>query len=253
MQKILLLDIETSPNLAFVWRAWKQNIGYNQFVQHSTIMSYAAKWYGNDRIFTKNTYTTTEEKLMESLLSLLDAADIVVTHNGKRFDIPVIRSRAVELGMKPFSPIKHVDTYLVSKTLFNFELNKLAYIAKYLGVEEKSEHKKFPGFSMWEECLKFNAEAWKEMVAYNIQDVITLEQVYEKLLPWMDNHPHVMVDNPHHPVCVRCGGEVQRRGYYYTNVSKYQRYRCKSCGGWSRSRYTENAIEERKMILANAV
>ena len=179
MQKVLILDIETTPNLAFVWRAWKQNIGYNQFVQHSNIMCYAAKWYGNDRIFTKNTYSSSEERVVGSLLGLLDAADIVVTHNGKKFDLPVIRSRAVELGFKPFSPIKQVDTCLIAKALFNFELNKLAYIAKYLGVAEKSEHKKFPGFELWAECLKFNPEAWDEMVAYNIQDIITLEQVYE--------------------------------------------------------------------------
>ena len=103
------------------------------------------------------------------------------------------------------------------------------------------------------ECLNDNPKAWEEMVAYNIQDIITLQQVYEKLLPWMDQHPNVMVDNPDHPVCVRCGGEVQRRGYYYTNVSKYQRYRCKFCGGWSRSRYNEIKKEEGIKILANAV
>jgi hypothetical protein len=253
MQKVLILDIETTPNLAFVWRAWKQNIGYNQFVQHSNIMCYAAKWYGNDRIFTKNTYSSSEERVVGSLLGLLDAADIVVTHNGKKFDLPVIRSRAVELGFKPFSPIKQVDTCLIAKALFNFELNKLAYIAKYLGVAEKSEHKKFPGFELWAECLKFNPEAWDEMVAYNIQDIITLEQVYEKLLPWMDQHPNIMVDNPDNPACPKCGGALQRRGFYFTNVSKYQRYRCKSCGGWARSRYTENTLEERQMIMANAV
>ena len=98
MQKVLILDIETTPNLAFVWRAWKQNIGYNQFVQHSNIMCYAAKWNGNDRIFTKNTYSSSEERVVGSLLGLLDAADIVVTHNGKKFDLHVIRSSAVELG-----------------------------------------------------------------------------------------------------------------------------------------------------------
>ena len=253
MQKILILDIETSPNLAYVWRAWKQNVGYNQFVQHTNILSYAAKWYGNDRIFTKNLYQHRESGVVENVLALLDAADIVVTHNGKKFDIPVIRSRAVELNLLPFSPIKQVDTYLVAKTLFNFELNSLAYISNYLGVEKKGEHKKFPGFELWSECLRFNSEAWKELVAYNIQDVITLEQVYERLLPWMECHPNIMVDKPDSPVCPRCGGSVQRRGFYFTNVSKYQRYRCNICGGWSRSRYTENTIEERKAILANAV
>jgi len=252
MQKILILDIETSPNLAYVWGAWKQNIAYNQFVQHTQILCYAAKWYGNDRIFTKDTFHHTEEKVVENLLGLLDAADIVVTHNGKKFDIPVIRSRAIELGFEPFSPIKHVDTYLVAKTLFRFEMNRLAYIAEYFGVAAKSEHPKFPGFKLWAECLKFNPEAWEEMVAYNIQDIITLEQVYEKLLPWMDNHPNIMVDKPDSPRCPRCGGPVQRRGFYFTNVSKYQRYRCHSCGGWSRSRYTENTLQERKAILTNA-
>ncbi len=253
MQKILILDIETSPNLAYVWGAWKQNVGYNQFVQHTNMLSFAAKWYGNDRIFTKNLYQHKEEKVVETVLALLDAADIVVTHNGKKFDIPVIRSRAVELGFPPFSPIKQVDTFLTAKTLFNFELNSLAYISNYLGVEKKGEHKKFPGFELWAECLRFNPEAWKELVEYNIQDIVVLEQVYEKLLPWMDMHPNIMVDNSSEPACPKCGGSVQRRGYYFTNVSKYRRYRCNNCSSWSRGRYTENTVAERKAILANAV
>lgn len=253
MQKILILDIETAPNLAYVWGAWKQNIGYNQFVQHSSVLCFAAKWYGHDRIYTRNQYAHSELQIMEYMMALLDAADIVVTHNGKKFDIPVIRSRAVELGLPPFSPIKQVDTCQVAKNLFNFEMNSLAYIAKYLNVAEKDEHKQFPGFSLWAECLRFNPAAWDEMIKYNIQDIITLEQVYEKLLPWMDNHPNIMVDKPDHPACPKCGGDVQRRGFYFTNVSKYQRYRCNSCGGWSRSRYTENNLAERKMILADAV
>lgn len=252
-QKILVLDIETSPNLAWVWGAWKQNVGYNQFVQHRKMMSFAGKWYGNDRIFTRNLFHHTEDDMVLTLCALLDAADIVVTHNGKRFDIPVVRSRAIELSIPPFSPIKQVDTYQVAKRLFGFELNSLAYLARYLGVKEKSDHKKFPGFELWEECLRWNAEAWEEMVKYNVQDILVLEEIYEKMMPWMDDHPHVFVDDPFAPVCPKCGGTVQRRGFYYTNVNKYQRYRCNDCGGWSRSRYTENTLGERQNILANAV
>lgn len=252
-QKILVLDIETAPNLAYVWGAWKQNVGYNQFIQHSTILCYSAKWYGNDRIFARSLLHKPEEKLVSDLVSLLDAADLVLTHNGKKFDIPVIRSRAIEWGIKPFSPIKHIDTCLIAKKLFNFEMNKLAYIAKYLGVSPKSEHKEFPGFELWSECLRYNVDAFEAMLNYNIQDVLTLEEVYEKMLPWIDEHPNVFVDDPFEPRCPKCGGEVQRRGSYYTNVNKYQRFRCKSCGGWSRSRYTENTILERQNILANAM
>ena len=249
----LFLDIETAPNIAYVWQAWKQNIAPKMFIENSNIMCYAAKWYGHDHIYSNNTYAMSELEMLRNLSSLISMADIVITHNGKAFDIPIIRNRCVYYGLPPFSPIKHVDTLLVAKRLFRFELNKLEYIAKYLGVALKSEHKAFPGFDLWKECLNDNPKAWEEMVAYNKQDVITLEGVYEKLLPWMDDHPNILLDANGPAACPKCGGSVQRRGTYFTSVSRYQRYRCNSCGGWSRSRYSEIKKEEGIKILANAV
>ena len=249
MKNILILDIETSPNLAFVWRAYKENIGYNQFISHSVIMTWAAKWLGNERIFFDSKKNKSEQEVVHNLLSLLDAADVVVAHNGKRFDIPVIRSRAVELELPPFSPIRIVDTFEVAKKLFRFPMNSLAFLAQYLGVEAKSEHKEFPGFELWSECMQGNSQAWEEMKHYNIQDVTTLESIYLRLLPWMNEHPNVVSSSPTEMKCPRCGGEVVRRGFYETNAGKYQRYCCKECGGWSRNRYTENTHEERKKIL----
>lgn len=249
----LILDIETAPNLAYVWQAWKQNVSPNMFVENSHIMCYAAKWYGHNHIYTQNNFDTKEDEMMRNLASLLNIADIVITHNGRAFDIPIIRNRCLYYGLPPFSPIKHVDTLLVAKRLFRFELNKLEYIAKYLGVSPKGTHSAFPGFTLWKECLNDNPLAWQEMIAYNKQDVLTLEEVYEKLLPWMEDHPNIMVDSPADPRCPKCGGQVQRRGYYSTNVAMYQRYRCNKCGGWARSRYIDQRKEERINVLANAV
>ena len=249
MKSILILDLETAPNLAYVWGAYKTNVGYNQFISHSTIMTWAAKWLNNDRIFFDSCKDKSEKEVVNNLCSLLDAADIVVAHNGDKFDIPVIRSRSVELGILPFSPIRTVDTRRVASKLFRFPMNSLAFLAKYLGVTEKDEHKEFPGFALWAECLKGNDKAWEEMRTYNIYDVLALEEVYIKLLPWMNDHPNVNSSSPKEASCPRCGGEVIRRGFYSTNVGKYQRFRCKHCGGWSRSRYTENTFEERQHIL----
>ena len=89
MKNILILDIETSPNLAYVWRAYKENIGYNQFVNHSTIMCWAAKWLTQDRVFYDTCKDKSEKEVVTNLCSLLDAADIVVAHNGDKFDIRV--------------------------------------------------------------------------------------------------------------------------------------------------------------------
>ena len=56
MSKILLLDIETSPNTAHVWGIWQQNISINQLLESSEILCFAAKWLGEkDIVFkTKN-------------------------------------------------------------------------------------------------------------------------------------------------------------------------------------------------------
>ncbi len=45
--KILLLDIETSPNLAYVWGLFKQNVAINQIKESGSVLCWAAKWYGS--------------------------------------------------------------------------------------------------------------------------------------------------------------------------------------------------------------
>lgn len=247
--KPLILDIETSPNMAYVWRAYKTNIGFNQFVEYSNIMCWAVKWNGTRGILHEDARDGNEEQILKTLAAILNEADVVVAHNGKAFDIPVIRSRMAYYGIPPFSPIKIVDTKLEAQKLFGFPMNSLAFLARYLNCEDKGEHGDFPGFSLWSEALKNNKDAWDAMVEYNKQDVDVLEEVYNKLLPWMENHPNVMGANPLAMVCPRCGGGLNRRGYATTNAGLYQRYQCKNCGGWSRSRYTENDFETRKKIL----
>ena len=46
MTKILFLDAETSPNSAFVWGLFKQNIGINQMIDSIRVMCWSAKWAG---------------------------------------------------------------------------------------------------------------------------------------------------------------------------------------------------------------
>lgn len=251
MSKILFLDIETAPNLAYVWGAWKQNIGYNQVVESTSMLSWAAKWLGNPTVAYADVFNQSEEDAIRTLYSLLDEAEVVVTHNGKSFDIPVINTRAMLLGFRPASPFRQVDTFLEAKKRFRFTMNSLAYLAEFLDCTPKDQHKEFPGFELWKECMNGNPAAWKELVKYNVQDVITLEEVYLRMRPWMSTHPNVnLYEDTSRPRCPKCGGEVVKRGYAYTLVNTYQRYRCKECGGWCRSRFTETNKDHRKNILA---
>ena len=49
--RILLLDIETSPTMAAVWRLWKENIGLEQINNDWFIMSYSAKWLKDSTVY----------------------------------------------------------------------------------------------------------------------------------------------------------------------------------------------------------
>lgn len=241
--KTLILDIETSPKIAYVWRFFKENIGAKQVKEHGHIMSFAAKWLDNDTVFYCENRKEDDTKIVQELCKFLDEADIVVAHNGQEFDLKQIRARALVRGQRPPSPVKIVDTYRIAKREFGFPSNSLEYLTNVLGCTiKKKSHKKFPGFELWLECLRNNEEAWAEMKAYNVDDVLALEELYLKMRPWDTKHPSVSVDSvPDQPVCPKCGSvHIQRRGFAYTNVGKFQRFACSDCGGWSRTRYSES-------------
>lgn len=253
MPRILILDVETFPNVAYVWRFFKENIGAKQVLEYSTLASFAYKWLGEDEVFYQDTHHQSEKELVKRLLDVLDIADIVVAHNGAKFDLPTIQGRAMVLGHRPPSPYKIVDTLLVARYEFNFPANSLEHLAILLDVQKKGGHEKFPGFELWQECMRNNPEAWKEMKIYNKQDVETLEKVYLKMLPFMKRHPNVAVfQEADALLCPKCGSNhIQSRGYVTTNVFKYKKFQCQSCGGWSRTRINEFPKEKRHAILVN--
>lgn len=241
MAKILLIDIETAPNVAYVWGAWKQNIGQNQWKEKSHIMSFAAKWLGEDGIMYEENRKKNDRKIVKAMLDLFDEADMVVAHNGRKFDIPTILGRGLVYGFSPPSPFHVVDTLDTARREFRFTNNTLANLATELKLTQKSSHKKFPGFELWLECLRGNDEAWQEMRDYNIDDVVVLEELYLRMRPYMKNHPNVVRHAEEGVFCPKCGSDnIQWRGYYYTKAGLcYKRFVCLDCGGWGRVRLSE--------------
>lgn len=254
MPKITILDIETAPKVAYVWRFFKENISPKQVLEHGHIMSFAAKELGKDGIIYHENRKEDDKKLIEKLVHILDESDLVVAHYGDGFDLPQIRGRALVHGIKPPSPVKVVDTKRIAAKQFGFPSNSLEYLSNVLNCKtKKGGHKKFPGFELWLECLRGNEEAWSELKEYNIQDVLTLEEVYLKLRPWDTTHPSVSIyEAGETMLCPKCGSShVHRRGFAYTNTGKYPRFQCIDCGGWGRGRYTE--LEKNDKIIINQI
>lgn len=259
--KIVYLDIETAPNIAYVWGMWDQNIGLDMLKAEWSILSFSYMWDTDKdkevKYFDTRAKTDYEDDkdLLTELWKVLDEADVVVAHNGKRFDVPKINARFLAHDMGPPSPYRVVDTLKIAKSVFSFTSNKLEYLSDKLlpANKKKLKHKNFPGFMLWKECMAGNEKAWKEMEAYNRMDVIALKALYNKLISWSKQRPsQAPFIESKDRVCPCCGSKkVQSRGYYYTNVAKYQRFWCTKCSSWSRAKQMETPKEVRKNMLVN--
>lgn len=240
---ILVIDIETAPTEAFVWGLWKQNVGINQIIEDSYIISYACKWLLEPTTFSSS--LTTDEaimkddsRLVKELWRWLDSADIIIAHNGVQFDVKVMNTRFIYNQLSPTSSYLTIDTLDACKRNFRFISNKLDYVTRYLGLSGKTEHQ---GFEMWIGCIRGDKDALAEMEFYNRNDVTILEDLYMLLRPWIRPHPNMglFVDGEVQ-VCPTCGSsDVIQNGYYSTPMNKYKEFTCKSCGASGRSRFAE--------------
>jgi DNA polymerase elongation subunit (family B) len=237
--RVLLIDIETSPNLGYVWSLWQQNVGLSQLVATTEMMCFAAKWLGDKGTMFWSAHEHGRQELVAAAHRLFDEADVVMHFNGKSFDVKHLNREFIEAGMAPPSPFKQIDLLLAVKKNFRFPSNKLQYVSTALGLAGKTEHE---GFGLWTKCMAGDAKAWKLMEKYNRQDVVLLEELYEKLLPWVPALPnrHLYGDSG----CPSCGShDLRPNGFAYTNVSKFRQYRCGSCGSFFRSSKREFGTE----------
>lgn len=230
--KILFLDIETAPNLVTVWGLWNQNVAINQILDSGYVLCWSAKWYGEKDIMFGSTFNGGTKHMLKRIHALLNEADVVVHFNGKKFDIPTLNKEFLVHGFTPPAPYKQVDLLTTARQQFKFPSNKLDYLTQALKIGQKIRHK---GHELWLGCMNGDKKSWQEMEEYNIQDVVLLEKLYEKVRPWIRNHPNRgLYGNPNF-CCPTCGStSYQRRGYSYSNGRVYQRHRCKSCSSWFR-------------------
>lgn len=210
------------------------------------MLSFAYKWLGEKSVKThclidfpgykKN--KSDDSYLMEKLWDMINEADIIVAHNGDRFDLKKANARFIINGLQPPAPCKTIDTLKIARASFGFDSNKLNDLAKYLGIGGKIPH---TGMHLWLGCMNGDAASWKVMRKYNAHDVDLLEQVYLRLRPWAKNHPNLnhFTNSVACPTCQSTN--TQRRGEDRTLSRVYQRHKCNDCGKWFRGEMIKGA------------
>lgn len=228
--KLLCFDLENTPMLSYHWARWRQDIRPDQTLEESRVLCFGAKWVGGKYTF-KAEYEHGRQEMLETVRDLLNEADAVISWNGVRHDSKKIRTEFALEGMKPPAPWKEVDLMRAVKNQFMFSSNSLDHVSRQLGVGEKVKHEGF--FEIIPKVMAGDPSARRAFARYQKQDVVLLEKLYERLLPWIpaSMHPNVAIGSDF--ACTRCGSErLERRGLFRTNSGAYQRYRCLDCGAW---------------------
>lgn len=243
LPKILIYDIETAPMRAFVWKRYKENISLEQTISESFMLCWAAKWLYDEEVMgdcltPEECKGENDSRIVFSLYNLIDEADIIIAYNGKNFDIPYMNQRFLHYSLPPYSPVNVIDPYETAKNVFRFSSNKMDNIATNLGLQNKIK----TDFSLWKGCMDGDQTSLDNMLKYNKQDVVVLEEIYCSLLPWIKHHPNMANYSNDKEVCVKCGSKlidtIDR--YFYTPSGKYQLYQCGDCGSIFRGRTNLN-------------
>lgn len=234
--RVLIYDIETAPIRGVAWRKRDTDLVWIDRDWH--LLSFAYKWLGKKTIhdfalpdFPSYRRNPTDDRALAcELWKLQDRADIVVAHNGRRFDQKKARAKYFEHGFEPPSPFREVDTLQIAKQHFAFTSNRLDDLCRLVGIEGKIDT---GGAGLWRAVLDGDPKAWRLMRRYGKQDVRILEPLYLRLRPWADGHPNMALIADRPDVCSKCGkpGPFQSAGWRYYTVTKRRAFRCRSCGG----------------------
>jgi DNA polymerase elongation subunit (family B) len=237
--EILGLDIETSLMTAYTFSLWPKYIPIEDVIDDWRILCISYSINNEEPIELKGT----ERSILRKISKVINNADMVLHHNGTKFDMKRINTRLLIYGLPPVKYFKAgeiIDTLKVAKKEFNFSSNKLDFIATALGVDNKLPTNK----QLWIDATNGCKDALNRMSTYCAQDVKVLWDVYKRLRPHATNHPN-MGHYSEIPVCPNCGSEhIQKRGFTTTRVSKKQRYQCMDCGAWSEGKTAIGASTE---------
>lgn len=255
--KVLILDIETAPIRAYVWGIWQQNVGTHQIQSDWFCLTWAAKWLFEDKVYSgklkpKEVANQDDKRIIWGIWNLVNEADIVIAHNGAKFDMPKLNSRFIINGLNPPLPYQIIDTLVHIRRQFGFTSNKLDYVNKLLNLERKKD----TNFELWENCMKGNANALSEMEEYNVQDVRILEETYLQIRPWIKPHPNMglfILDEKEHR-CPNCASDklTEQGKNYNTTANVYILMRCDNCGASSRKRLGSANIKQKRHLLISS-
>jgi len=222
--KILFFDIESAGI-----NALRSDLGF--------VLMVGYKWnYENSvRVLTikqKDLRHFDDRDILTRFCAVYNKADITVAHFGSVFDRRFIQGRLLINKMPAIPFTKMRDTCMIARSVANYSSNRLKNLSDTLNLKHKKMDKGEGWPNWWFKAMQGDMGAIRDMAAYCRDDVLALEELYYRLLPFDNAHPRIYFDDK----CRVCGGEVSHHGVSFVGERRYRRFQCTACGKWDRSR-----------------
>jgi hypothetical protein len=231
-RKRLFFDIETSPNIGFFWQAgYKLNVPYDNIIKERAIICICYKWEGDKKVYSLTWDEHQNDKsMLEKFVEIANESHEMIGHNGDKFDLPWIRTRCLFHKIPMFPKYTTIDTLYHARTKFRFNSNRLDYIARFLGLGEKTET---GGFGLWKDIVLNNdSDLLRDMVEYCKNDVIILEKIYSRLSDHFPNKAHHgAIHTGEKSCCPECSStnlKLATTRYTSTGIPRIQ-VQCRDC------------------------
>ena len=230
--KVLYIDIETSLNVCVsFYIGSKVSLSAEQIIKERAIICISYMWDTWSK--PKTVYwdkDQSDKELLIKLSKVISEADILVHHNGDKYDIPFINGRLLYHKLPPLGPIPSVDTLKYSRGSFYLNSHRLDYLGKYCKLGGKSDT---GGLKRWIDItVHNNRKEMKLMGMYCERDVILLRDFYKRVSPYANSRHHIgIMAGGVREDCPQCGQDSPIKwGTYTSSIGIYQKYRCKGCG-----------------------
>jgi RNase H-like protein len=122
-----------------------------------------------------------DSALGKTVLEKLYDCDILIAHNGARFDVPWLNSVALKFGMPRFVSKKLIDPVQIARKRYRIGGNSLSSLADFLGLEEE----KMPvPREVWRRALlDDDLASWRVLAERCESDVRLLNSVAARVVP----------------------------------------------------------------------
>ena len=177
--KRLFFDIETSPCIGWFWRpSYRTRLSYNNVIEDAKIICVSYKWQDKNKVHTLDWGTKKDDKkLIHEFVKIMNKANEIIGHNGDRFDIPWIRTRALYHGIHNVPRWQTLDTLKSVRSNLKLPSNRLDAIGRYFDLGEKI---KLYGHSKISErhdiCVEFDCN---QLNNENFQVLVNLSEMLQ--------------------------------------------------------------------------